>query len=31
MVKKLFWMLLIAGLGCGVYWYLNNDTQPGQP
>lgn len=31
MVKKLFWLLVIAGLGYGVYWYLNKDTQPGQP
>ncbi len=31
MVKKLFWLLVLAGLGYAVYRYLNTETQPGQP
>ena len=31
MKKKLFWLLLLGGLGYGAYWYLNKDKQPGQP
>ena len=31
MMRKLFWLLLLGGLGYGAYWYLNKEKQPGQP
>ncbi len=30
-MRKIFWLLLLGGLGYGAYWYLNQDKQPGQP
>jgi len=31
MRKKLFWLLVLGGLGYAAYWYKTKDTQPGQP
>lgn len=31
MKKKLFWLLVLGGLGYAAYRYMNKDTQPGQP
>lgn len=31
MRKKLFWLLLLGGLGYAAYQYMNKDKQPGQP
>lgn len=30
-MKKLFWLLVLGGIGYGVYQYMNKDKQPGQP
>lgn len=31
MRKKLFWLLVLGGLGYGIYRYKNKEKQPGQP
>jgi len=31
MRKKLFRLLVLGGLGYGIYWYMNKEKQPGQP
>ncbi|CAA9227982.1 MAG: hypothetical protein AVDCRST_MAG76-1076 [uncultured Acidimicrobiales bacterium] len=30
-MRKIFWLLVLGGLGYGAYRYMNKDRQPGQP